>query len=149
MTAASAMIVASPAVLTLPVVVEALELVMVLRLEFVAVFVSRLYANLFIAELAEQSVSYSRVKPAFEVRCETRERLVAKLAPAAEVLHAIAARILRDFGLIFVTRIVALQLVNLVEFGFRVPFAGRLKKGFFSKILAIVVPASLTWTEAF
>ena len=53
MTAASVMIVALPAVLTLPVVVEALELVMVPRLEFVAVLVSRLYANLFVAELAE------------------------------------------------------------------------------------------------
>ncbi len=52
-TATSTMIVASPAVLTLPVVVEALELVMVPRLEFVVVLVSRLYANLFIAELAE------------------------------------------------------------------------------------------------
>ncbi len=85
------MIVASPAVLTLPVVVEALELVMVPRLECVAVLVSRLYANLFGAELSKRSVSYSRVEPAFEVRCETREHLVAKLAPTAEVLHAIAA----------------------------------------------------------
>ena len=91
MTAASAMIVASPAVLMLPDVVEALELVMVPRLEFVAVLVSRLYANLFVVELAELSVSYSRIKPAFEVCCETREHLVAKLAPAAEVLRAIAA----------------------------------------------------------
>ena len=90
MTAASA-IVASPAVLTLPGVVEALELVMVPRLEFVAVLVSRLYANLFVAELAERSVSYSRVEPAFEIRCEARERLVAKLAPAAKVLRAITA----------------------------------------------------------
>ena len=85
------MIVASPAVLTLPVVVEALELVMVPRLEFVVVLVSRLYANLFVAELAKQSVSYSHVECAFEVCCETCERLVAKLAPAVEVLCAIAA----------------------------------------------------------
>jgi hypothetical protein len=47
------MIVASPAGLTLLVVVKALELVMVPRLEFVAVLFSRLYANLFVEELAE------------------------------------------------------------------------------------------------
>jgi hypothetical protein len=47
------MIVAWPAALTLLVVVKALELVMVPRLEFVAVLVSHLYANLFVAELAE------------------------------------------------------------------------------------------------
>ena len=82
---------ASPAVLTLLVVGEALELVVVPRLKFVAVLVSRLYANLFVAELAKRSVSYSRVEPAFEVRCEARKRLVAKLTPAAEVLSAIAA----------------------------------------------------------
>ena len=88
---AASVILALPAVLTLPVVGEALELVMVPRLELVAVLVSRLYANLFVAELAERSVSYSRIKPAFEVRCEARKHLVAKLAPAVEVLCAIAA----------------------------------------------------------
>jgi hypothetical protein len=41
-----------------------------------------------------------------------------------------AARILRDFSLVFVTQIIALQLVDLVEFGLCVPFAGQLKKGF-------------------
>ena len=41
-----------------------------------AVLVLRFYANLFVAELAEQSVSYLRVEPAFEVRCDTRERLL-------------------------------------------------------------------------
>ncbi len=75
MTAAIA-IFASPAVLTLPVVGEALELVVVPRLKFVAVLVSRLYANLFIAELVERSVSYSNaalvkfVKPVFIEKSE-------------------------------------------------------------------------------
>ena len=65
---------------------------MVPSLELVTVLVSSFYANLFVAELTERAVSHSRVETAFEVRRETpRERLVAKLAPAAEVLRAIAA----------------------------------------------------------
>ncbi len=83
---------ASPAAVFTPLVVgKALELVMVPRLKFMAILVSRLYANLFVAELAERSVSHSRVEPAFKILCEARERLVAKLTPAAEVLRAIAA----------------------------------------------------------
>lgn len=57
-------------------------------------------------------------------------------------LDSEAARILGDFGLIFVTRIVALQLVDLVEFGFCVPFTGRLKKRLlFEDASHFVVPA--------
>ena len=37
-----------------------------------------------------------------------------------------AARILRDFSFVFVTQIIALQLVDLVEFSLCVPFAGQL-----------------------
>ena len=84
-------IVALPAVLALSVVHEALELVIVPRLELVAVLVLRLYANLFVAELAERTVSHSRVETAFKILCETREHFVAELAPATEVLRAIAA----------------------------------------------------------
>ncbi len=87
----AAIAIALRAVLALPVVDEALELVVVPSLELVTVLVSSFYVNLFVAELTERTVSHSRVKTAFEVRRETCERLVAKLAPAAEVLRAIAA----------------------------------------------------------
>ncbi len=63
-------------------------------------------------------------------------------------LDSEAARILRDFGLVFVTQIIALQLVDLVELGLCVPFAGRLKERFFLKMLAIS-PTSLTCPEVF
>ena len=69
-----------------------LELVVVPSLELVTVLVSSFYANLFIAELTERTISQSRVEIALEIRRKTRERFVAELAPAAEVLHAIAAR---------------------------------------------------------
>ena len=83
---------ALPAAIFAPFVVsKALELVMVPRLKFMAILVSRLCADLFVAELAERSVSHSRVEPAFKILCEARERFVAKLAPAAEILRAIAA----------------------------------------------------------
>ena len=47
-------------------------------------------------------------------------------------LDSEAARILGDFGLVSVARIIALQLVDLVEFGLCVPFAGQLKERLFS-----------------
>ncbi len=46
-------------------------------------------------------------------------------------LDSKAAQILRDFSLVFVAQIIALQLVDLVELGLHVPFAGRLKKRLF------------------
>ena len=82
--------IALPAVLAPPVVGWALELVVVPNLELVMVLVSSFYANLFVAELTERTVSHSRVKTALEVRRKTRERLVAELAPAVEVLRSIA-----------------------------------------------------------
>ena len=62
---------ASPAAVLTPFVIgKALEFVVVPRLKFMAVLVLRLYVNLFVAKLAERSVSHSRVKPAFKVLCE-------------------------------------------------------------------------------
>jgi hypothetical protein len=87
----AAIAIALRAVLALPVVDEALELVVVPSLELVTVLILSFYPNLFVAELTERTVSHLRVKTAFEVRRETCERLVAKLAPAAEVLCSIAA----------------------------------------------------------
>ncbi len=46
-------------------------------------------------------------------------------------LNSEAAQILRDFSLEFVAQIIALQLVDLVELGLCVPFAGRLKERLF------------------
>ncbi len=46
-------------------------------------------------------------------------------------LDSKAAQILRDFSLVFVAQIIALQLVDFVELSLCIPFAGRLKKRLF------------------
>jgi hypothetical protein len=48
-------------------------------------------------------------------------------------LDSEAAQILGDFSLVFVAQIIALQLVDLIELGLRVPFVGRLKERHFLK----------------
>jgi hypothetical protein len=63
----------------------------VASLELVTVLVASFHANLFVPELTEHTLGHSRIKTALEIRRETRERFVAELTPAAEILRVIAA----------------------------------------------------------